>query len=208
MSNVPASLLSLPCPGDDSGPWVALMKDDAAKWNSAVSTWFFHDSVCDSRRKRLNSEAPVANLEACNMCNAAFATVKALQCHQRRVHGTRVRQRYFAEADGVCPACGSSFQSRLRLLAHLCDTRRTSCWHRNALVPSPSSRTTESVSWTRLTVKRVGALGGRDIPIRWQLAPHAQQLAFASAMFGISCMAQVCICLRIEINSVLLTRCV
>ena len=35
--------------------------------------------------------------------------------------------RAFAEADGLCPICKTCFNSRLRLLAHLSDTRRPKC---------------------------------------------------------------------------------
>ena len=34
---------------------------------------------------------------------------------------------FFADDDGVCGACGTNFRTRLRLLDHLSDARRTHC---------------------------------------------------------------------------------
>ena len=35
--------------------------------------------------------------------------------------------RFFADDNGVCGACGTNFRTRLRLLHHLSDARRTHC---------------------------------------------------------------------------------
>ena len=35
--------------------------------------------------------------------------------------------RFFAPADGICQVCKSEFHTRLRRLAHLCDSRRPKC---------------------------------------------------------------------------------
>ena len=49
----------------------------------------------------------------------------------RIFHQVRAPMRAFAPADGKCRACGVAFQTRLRLLAHLSDSRRPRCrdWH-------------------------------------------------------------------------------
>ena len=54
-------------------------------------------------------------------------SVKALLCHQRTKHGFRNPMRFFADDDGVCGACGTNFRTRLRLMDHLSDARRTHC---------------------------------------------------------------------------------
>ena len=41
----------------------------------------------------------------------------------------RAQQRFFVPVDAVCLACGTNFVQRYRLLRHLCDSRRTKCWH-------------------------------------------------------------------------------
>ena len=44
-----------------------------------------------------------------------------------RQHGFRNPMRFFADDDGVCGACGTNFRTRLPLLDHLSDSRRTHC---------------------------------------------------------------------------------
>ena len=56
-----------------------------------------------------------------------FMSVKALLCHQRMKHGFRNPMLFFADDGGVCSACGTNFRTRLRLLDHLSDARRTHC---------------------------------------------------------------------------------
>ena len=78
-------------------------------------------------RINLVSSSSSINALVCSDCNAQFADIRQLQSHRRRKHGFRIPQRYFARADGVCPACQTR-NSRLRLLARLSDSRRTKCW--------------------------------------------------------------------------------
>ena len=54
-------------------------------------------------------------------------SLKALLCHQRTKHGYRNPMRFFADGDGVCGACSTNFRTRLRLLDHLSDARRSHC---------------------------------------------------------------------------------
>ena len=55
-------------------------------------------------------------------------SVEALPSHQRMKHGFRNPMRFFADDDGgVCGACGTNFRTRVRLLDHLSDARRTHC---------------------------------------------------------------------------------
>ena len=63
----------------------------------------------------------------CSMCVKAFCSSKALKSHRRVVHCERSVMRYYAHTDGICPVCRACFNTRLRLLAHLDDSRRTRC---------------------------------------------------------------------------------
>eukprot|EP00973_Karenia_brevis_P073785 10255529-Karenia_brevis.AAC.1 len=56
-----------------------------------------------------------------------FASERALRSHQRSKHGLRSSVKCYADADGRCKACRTTFSSRLRLIAHLSDKRRTAC---------------------------------------------------------------------------------
>ena len=57
----------------------------------------------------------------------AFATQKALDQHRRIKHNLKSTVRFFANSDGVCPACKSFFSNRSRLIAHMSDQRRQRC---------------------------------------------------------------------------------
>ena len=75
-----------------------------------------------------------------NRAAPQFRTLKALQAHQRVKHGIRSPMRFYAPHSGICPACFTNFRHRLRLLSHLCDSRRPRCRDRcldpsNGIVP-------------------------------------------------------------------------
>ena len=67
------------------------------------------------------------SLCACDGTAVSFSTFKALQMHQRVKHGIRSPMRAFAAESGICPANGTNFRHRLRLLSHLSDSRRPAC---------------------------------------------------------------------------------
>ena len=92
-------------------------------------------------RRRSRDERPVEadgmlHPFACAECAARFLTARALASHARRKHGVRAAQREFAHGSGVCQVCLSSFGTRLRLLRHMCDSRRTRCW--DAILADPA----------------------------------------------------------------------
>ena len=74
---------------------------------------------------------------ACAACDARFLNARALASHTRRKHGVRVAQREYAHGSAICQVCLSSLGTRLRLLRHLCDSRRSRCW--DAILADPAS---------------------------------------------------------------------
>ena len=56
----------------------------------------------------------------------AFTTGRGLQSHQRAKHGARLQIRCYLSGS-KCPACGTEFVQRLRLIAHVSDSRRPRC---------------------------------------------------------------------------------
>lgn len=86
-----------------------------------------YESQCDSTVQDVITSAALHF--RCDACAACFASQKALQAHQRTTHKQRAPQRYYSDRDGVCPVCQTIFKTRLRLLAHLSDTRRDKCWN-------------------------------------------------------------------------------
>ena len=65
--------------------------------------------------------------------------------HRRGVHGFRTVWRYYADEDGVCPACRSCFVTRARLIKHLADKRRTKCGEK-VLADRPAKLSEERVA--------------------------------------------------------------
>ena len=100
-----------------------LLSADAAH---ALRITKFTESIIDSIKPP--SSATIANVTdfRCSSCEKSFATQKALNLHCRTVHKFRAP---WASRIGssVCPACGKDFQSRVRCLNHLGDSRRPKC---------------------------------------------------------------------------------
>ena len=130
----------LPDPSDSLGAWAQAMVSDPQRWANAVRCIFFTESQCDLGTGVVFDESTPVVSFACSMCSSAFASDKALQSHARTKHGVKVPQRLFCLPDGTCQACGTYFRSHLRLLPHLCDSRRTGCWDRICASPTIFSK--------------------------------------------------------------------
>ena len=105
--------------------------DELGKWKTGVNSVFFYSSVCDRDYGRTDTEVVLVSPPiSCPQCCESFPTSKAMLAHSRRVHGSRIPQRFYATGSGDCPVCNSCFLTRLRLLAHLSDSRlaRQQCW--------------------------------------------------------------------------------
>ena len=116
-------LLPADFPSLFEGPdaWRNLMLDEAG-WKNLVHRVHFIESVCDTKAV---SPGERALAHECH-CGKAFATMKALESHQRAQHGTRLDIQDYLPSSS-CPACGKDFQERLRLISHLSDRRRPKC---------------------------------------------------------------------------------
>ena len=65
--------------------------------------------------------------QQCPLPHPAFASNKALMSHCRAKHGARNAIIEHIGDTGICPSCGTNFITRLRLIAHLSDSRRARC---------------------------------------------------------------------------------
>ena len=103
------------------------MIEQLHKWHQSADEIFFTDSALDTHMSE-SSKAGVAPF-VCFECpqHPAFVSQKALLQHRRIRHNYRDPIVAYVDGSGICPACGTNFQSRLRCLAHLSDTRRTRC---------------------------------------------------------------------------------
>ena len=118
----------LPQPALASKKWVDFITTQPDKWSMAVNALFFQDSAYD--KSGAASPGQVVVQYRCSQCTASFPTSKAMLAHMRSKHGVRCPQRYYSYSDGQCPVCKTCFQTRLRVLAHLSDSRqgRNKCW--------------------------------------------------------------------------------
>jgi hypothetical protein len=139
--------LSLPPPLIEPHMWVDFMMQEEGEWKRVVECCTFVHSILDASGDAGRADAYRAHV--CLMCDApqpAFASLKALASHQRSKHGIRNPMRAFANVDGRCPICCTGFRTRLRLLAHLSDTRRPKCRDAalaGAVQPLPAKRILE-----------------------------------------------------------------
>ena len=131
---------SLPDPADGPQQWTSFILEDPVRCSLAVNTLHFEESSCDPLPAPKQQDNEAVTQHICSDCSACFATSKALKAHQRTKHGLRAPQRYFANEDGICQVCGTCYNARLRLLAHLCDSRRTQCWTRICTDPRSYSK--------------------------------------------------------------------
>ena len=136
-------------------------------------TLHFPESRCDASRDNAHAPAQALNFK-CSVCDECFLSSKALECHKRIRHKSRAPQRFYAPASGVCPVCQNVYNSRLRLLAHLCDRRRDRCWKTITVCPS---------NYTALSPTPVDELDVSDRCARREAckAGHSHSLAVGTA---------------------------
>ena len=77
------------------------------------------------RSALLDAPAAVVLSHVCGDCSVVFASSRVLRMHRTKKHNQRSDIRYYADSNGVCPVCNACFCSRLRLISHLSDPRRT-----------------------------------------------------------------------------------
>ena len=129
----------LPDPEEDASAWVEFIRRGPVAWSLAVKTLHFIESACD-KHAMPDLQCQLVCHFRCDACDCAFPTEKAKKAHQRTKHKVLVPQRHYADENGVCPVCSTGFNTRLRLLAHLCDSRRPKCWDRICAQPTNFER--------------------------------------------------------------------
>eukprot|EP00972_Heterocapsa_arctica_P102178 15056449-Heterocapsa_arctica.AAC.1 len=65
--------------------------------------------------------------EVCPPPRPGFSSAKALASHTRARHGTMSPFLRLVNDPALCPACGASVCTPIRVLAHLSDARRPAC---------------------------------------------------------------------------------
>ena len=97
----------------------------SARWAKVVERFHYVESRLD---KAVATHTLNVGAHSCAKCQVCLPTSRARDSHVRSKHKIRADQRMYCEADGICPVCKVQLQSRLRLLAHLSDSRRDKCW--------------------------------------------------------------------------------
>ena len=142
--------------------WSTFIATDPG-WGRALETLSFAASVLDRHLPSAPAEASRALAFSCGDCPGMFASARALASHRRSKHGARAEYRRYVPS-AVCPACGTSFSSRVRCLVHIGDTRRPKCqeWlleHGTLLLPATLSRLDEEDKKQRTEAQRRGLTG-------------------------------------------------
>ena len=173
-AHVPAANSLLPEPSLDHADWGDFIKDNPSMWDDCVEALFFSNSALDKRT--CSDQCPDVQ-HKCPHCvdpKPCFKTAKALATHNRVIHGFRSPMRFYASEKGVCPVCKTCFVTRLRLLAHLSDSRRSTC--RNTILDADSN-------FPRLSSKKVMRLDEFDKQARADALRlgHTHPIAVGSA---------------------------
>ena len=145
------------------------------EWAALIDKYTYLHSVLDRDASNMTSAAG-SNAFVCTRCSGSshsFASQKALDQHCRRVHGIKSSIREFVDGSGICPVCETNFHTRLRVLAHLSDKRRTKC-----------SSALQSGTFERLPSTEVTRLDQADAQARRAARKngHTHALAIRSAV--------------------------
>ena len=117
----PNRLSELGSPEQCPEAWADFVSKYPRQWKEIVCDWVSSESVCDSRKHPPDC---LPALHICGQCQHSFESVRALRTHQRFAHKQRSSRKAYAGEDGKCQICSVVFSTRLRLIAHLTDTRR------------------------------------------------------------------------------------
>ena len=121
---LPRNLETMGDPSTHPNEWFDLMCNFSNEWRDIVDC--YHTSYDD---QQVASSIPASShVRACQFVCAqcdgvAFETSKQLLAHQRAKHGLRNPIVYLVGDFSICPICGTDFRSRIRLIAHLSETR-------------------------------------------------------------------------------------
>ena len=108
----------------DASQWCSFIEAFPHQFRESVKQLVVHESVLDTHVGPLNApECTSHGAHVCATCGKSFASKRARDMHGRKKHAERSP---FASLIGdtcQCPICATTFSTRLRLLAHLAETR-------------------------------------------------------------------------------------
>ena len=125
--NVSGVRQCLPAPCGHPMKWFCFITSFPEKWTSFISQLYFEESSLDKEAPA--SVSHVVSQFVCLECDdrPAFYTEKALSQHKRVRHGFRHPIVQYIDGSGACLACRNDYKTRLRVLSHVCETRRSKC---------------------------------------------------------------------------------
>ena len=116
-------------PQHNSGAWACFIRSWPRQWKELVKMWPPSDSTGQgssfeqARTAKAGRSKAKAVLSSCSVCSANFESERALAMHMRFKHQSRSQVGRWCGGDCVCVVCGQGFSTRLRLIAHLTDSR-------------------------------------------------------------------------------------
>ena len=120
--------LVLPSPSISPMAWFCFVRDCPNEWAALVAKLNFVESVLDTCCPIVHAQH--LNTHVCDLCpepRPSFPSAKACNQHMRIRHAIKSPVKVYIDGSGVCPICQTNFSSRLRVLAHVSDTRRPKC---------------------------------------------------------------------------------
>jgi hypothetical protein len=117
----------LPDPSSDPGAWLAFVSRSPSKACNLIDLCTFVNSMLDNIAHDMPTGIAQFPCELCPPPRPGFSSAKALASHMRARHGARSPIKRFVDDSALCPACGASFCTRIRVIAHLSDARRPAC---------------------------------------------------------------------------------
>jgi hypothetical protein len=122
-------LAELGDPVADAAKWFTFICDYPSAWKSMLHQLHLTSLPIDAQRAKKNV-CQMAGVQAyqCDQCqkigkSTSFPSMKALLCHMRKLHGVRNMFRQFVDSRAICPVCRVQFETRIRAIAHLTETR-------------------------------------------------------------------------------------
>ena len=117
-------LAELGSPLHNALAWQKFILDFPAAFRTLVKQLHVVEMPLDGSSSRSAVVAPcIAPRSSCDMCDASFHSLRALQAHVRVRHAKRAPVAQFVGTSPICQVCSVPFASRMRLLANLTEKR-------------------------------------------------------------------------------------
>ena len=174
-------LAELGDPTECAEKWASLILNFPGEWRALVKALSFNSMELDVASKTRSSPGEWGSQplyeHKCTVCNSTFASLKALQAHERARHRKRTKLASLVGSSKVCPCCHVQFSTRSRLLAHVSEKRirgaRSYSCHTlmsAGLVPAVGTEELNTALAADTAARTEARKAGHTVPISMSLA--------------------------------------